>query len=517
MSDLAIQDQGFRKQIIDEILGNENRERKEDAKIRFEVMQDRQDRFVIEKLKKEFGNELLEQMRIITSINPTKRIITEQASIYKTAPERELISQGDMQPSETEINQFEALYKLSKANVKLKKANKYYKLFDQCALQIIPKMGSIAMRVLAPHQYDVIPDPEHPEIGRIYILNIMDDRQLPIHQDQDRVNQKIGDRDDAEKRARMRFVWWSDQFNFTTDGLGALKSMELDQDGNLVPVVRPNPINTLPFIDIAEDKDFEFWVRKGKAVVGFNLELSSMLSDVATINKMQGYAQAVVIGENIPENLRVGPDRLIRLPVDPGTVTPPSFQFVNPNPDLASSLNLVDMLVNLFLSSDGLDTKMISGKVEANNFSSGVERFLAEISKFSATKDDFDLFEDVESQAFNLMRAWSNELQSTDFLVEELNQGTIHEQWNLKVEFHQPEMLMSRQEKEESIIRRLKERMISRVEAVAEDRDITEEQAEAVIDKIDEQTAAQAQSFIGNMEDDTDESQGSDDGESGRN
>jgi hypothetical protein len=59
--------------------------------------------------------------------------------------------------------------------------------------------------------------------------------------------------------------------------------------------------------------------------------------------------------------------------------------------------------------------------------------------------------------------------------------------------------------------------MISRVEAVAEDRDITEEQAEAVIDKIDEQTAAQAQSFIGNMEDDTDESQGSDDGESGRN
>jgi len=88
MAELMIEDQGFRKNVIDEILGDENRRRKEDAKTRFEVYRDRQERFVLEKLREMFDPTTVKEMRKITSINFTKRIVNEKASIYKDPPER---------------------------------------------------------------------------------------------------------------------------------------------------------------------------------------------------------------------------------------------------------------------------------------------------------------------------------------------------------------------------------------------------------------------------------------------
>lgn len=485
---IDIQNQGFRKNIIDEILNNENRERKEDSKIRFEVYKDRQERFLRELLAKEFGKEALDQLRIISSINIQKRIVNEQASIYKNDPERTFMTDG-VEPTEAETKQIENLYKFSKANLRLKRSNRAFKLHNQCALQVWPHNGIIDIRILRPHQYDVIPSSESPEMPQVYILNVMDDTQLPLHPDQDNTNQKIGDRDDAEKRARMRFVWWSAELNFMTDGNGKLLSFDVDTDGNAVPVMRPNPLGVLPFIDIHDEKDFEFWVRKGSAATGFGLTLSTILTDISSINKMQGWGQCVITGENIPENLRVGYDRIIRLITEPGG-TAPTFEFVSADVDLNAALSMVDMLVNLFLSAEGLDPKIISGKGEASNFSSALERFLAEISKFSATKDDFDLFETVETKLFKFFIAWSNILQNTDALIPDLQGGQIDPRMEVNVEFAEPDMLDTDADKLKNADTRMKMKMLSRVEAIAEDRDITEDEALEVIKKIDEQNAA---------------------------
>ena len=496
--DIDILNQGFRNSRLGEILGDENRRRKEDAKTRFEVLSDRQDRFVRRQLIAEFGPNTVKEMRIISSINLTKRIVNEQASIYNEEPVRTFVTPDGKEATENELKQILNLYEEAKANIRLKKSNKYFKLQDQCTIQVWPRNGVINMRVLQPHQYDVIPDPLNPEIGLVYILNVMDDlnSNIPIFPDQDRVNQGIADRDDAQDRAKMRFIWWSANFNFTTDGNGKIVTTFLNEDGAIVEGPLPNPIGRLPFIDVADDKDFEFWVRLGKNIVGFNLDFSAMLSDTATINKIQGYAQAVVTGSNTPENLVIGPTRVLRLPTSPEDAVPPTFDFVSPSPDLASALDLLDRMVNLFLTSEGLDPATISSKGEATRFSSGVERFLSELTKFKATKNDFDIFRDVEKQLFELFRLWSNGLQQTDALNDNLKMGKISEDLEVLVEFNTPEMLLSTAEREESIIRRLDKKLISRIEAIAEDRDITEEQAEEVIKKMDEQAAESAKTAM---------------------
>ncbi len=195
MAELRIEDAGWRKAQLDEILNDENRKRKEDSKIRFEVYRDRQDRFVKQKLTEMFDAQTVKEMRKITSINFTKRIVNEKASIYNTPPERLFIDKSGKEIKEKNLEQITALYDNASANVRLKRSNQYFKLEDQCAIQIWPRDGIIDMRVLAPHHYDVIADPMNPEIGKIYVLSVMDEDQLPLHKDQDNHNQGIADRD----------------------------------------------------------------------------------------------------------------------------------------------------------------------------------------------------------------------------------------------------------------------------------------------------------------------------------
>jgi hypothetical protein len=117
-------DIAVRKQIIDEILGAENRKRKEEHLKRYEIYRERQLAFVEDQLRQEFSSDTVNEMRKISSINLGKRIIDELASIYRNAPTRHFqTNAGEL--SEQQTKQCENLYQYSNANVKFKRANKW--------------------------------------------------------------------------------------------------------------------------------------------------------------------------------------------------------------------------------------------------------------------------------------------------------------------------------------------------------------------------------------------------------
>ena len=144
-------------------------------------------------------------------------------------------------------------------------------------------------------------------------------RSSPSEQLQDQRNQKIADSDDYQL-GLMRFVWWTDEFNFITDGHGELVSDPEDIQ---------NPLGYMPFIDVSEEKDFEYWVRCGCPIVDFDRDFGKMLSDTANISRLQGYAQAIVYAETIPEDMVVGPNHVLRIPLDPNSTKDPRFEFVS--------------------------------------------------------------------------------------------------------------------------------------------------------------------------------------------
>lgn len=476
---------GVRKSIIDEINSDENVQRKSEHQKRQHVFNDHQRPYVLKMLTNEFSAQTVAEMRTCTSINLSRRIITEMASIYKRAPKRQFTECTEDQQAGINL-----LYQEAMVDVKLKKTNQKYKLHDQCAIQIIPHDGKIGIKLLAPHQFDVIPDPMNPEKAFAYIISAMnkinldqannnkEDIQGNYHGSKNEKqsggsNKKIADEQDYQS-VMNRYVIWTAEHNLICD-----------QNGEIVEQ-NPNPIGMLPFIDVASDKDFEFWVRRGSGVVEFALDFAVVTSDVVNTSRLQSYAQPIITAEKIPESITVGPQHILFLPIDPTRPEiVPKFEFANPNPDLKASLELQDRLVSYFLSAHGVDPKTINSTGTGNVFTSGVERLLASLERFEASQDDVDLFTCVEDELFEIMRAWYTVIRGTVQLEPEYDFGEWPEESEVIVTYTGPEMVQTATDKEDSIIKRLEAGLISKKEAIMELRGVDKDMALKIMKEID--------------------------------
>jgi len=442
-------------------------------------------------------------MRKFTSLNLTRRIVHTEASIYKKEPERLL----GPDHSDNEMLQFNNLYSLSDTNKRLKIANRYKVLFSQCAIQIIPKHGILKTRVLTPFHYDVIPMWDDPEAATAYIVQMnsrpgsmtdnsfdfeIKDRRI-VNDGGDMMNQVIADEDDDLLDA-LRYVVWTKELNFIADGRGNPINPETNrpfgaeiEDKDVL-----NPIGMMPFIDVADQKDFEFWVDRGCNLAEFALDIGKMDCDTAEVNRLQGYSQPIISATHMPKELRIGPTNVLFLEKkvngDPGK--DPEFQFASPSPDLESSIKLRNAYINTFLTSRGLDKSVINTDGDTASYSSGVERHLAKIERFEESQDDLDLFRSVEKEYFNIMRAWSNSLQGVTVeqggLRSELQNGQIREDLDIFISFDTPEMMQTKLEEETSNRMRLENGTMSKVEVVMKERGVDRDKAIEVLEQIDE-------------------------------
>ena len=482
------------KQIIQEIESDENKRRKAEHAKRHDVYNDHQRPHVLTQLMNEFSPKTVQEMRTCTSINLSRRMVDEMASIYKRPPVRDVEIETQA-GAETEAqaalkSAILGLYEEFRVNVALKRANQKYKLHDQCCIQVIPKKGKICLRVLAPHQYDVVPDPTDPEKAIAYIISTFDRSSLDavIQAAQDIQGQAVGsknqvagngldkeiaDQNDYQAMTKRYIIWTAEEI-LTVDAGGNVLSRD------------PNPILELPFIDVAQDKDFEYWIRRGSGVVEFALDYSTVLSDTVNTNRLQSYAQAVITAEAIPSSVTVGPNQILFLPLDPARPEmKPTFEFVSPQPDMKSSLELLDRLLNYFMTSRGIDPKSISSDGKTQTYASGLERLLAMIDRFEASQDDLDLFTCVEKEVYELMRAWYQVIRGTELLEQEYDFGEWPEGAEVCTQFAQPQMVQTTADREASAILKIENGLMSRVEAIQELRGVSKEEAQRVADEID--------------------------------
>lgn len=495
-----------RKTIIDQIKSKENQTRKNESLRRFDIYQKRQARYLREQLIKEYSETTVREMRIISSINLGARIVDAQASLYTNSPARSFSRSSGADLTDNEKKQLEALYRSCAFNVHMKKSNRYYKLEQQGALQIIPREGVVQTRVLLPHHYDVIPNEANPEEAYGYVINVYD-RSLLYNQtfqtqsqwsnyltqnESDQINQNIADPDDD--KMRERYIWWTADYNFVTNGNGSI----IDDFGNPVVFITQeqvdlikNPIGALPFVDIATGKEFEFWVRQGNDIIDFALDFGVLLSDTAEINKRQGYSQAIVHSEEPPKDMLVGPNRILHMKLDPNKEVQPKFEWSNPSPDMESALKLLETYLSLFLTSQNMDPKTISGSTETTKFNSGFERLLYMIDKFEASQDDMDLYRWVEQRALDIMIKWSNLLQGATIEVgvqplrDELQVATVPDDVLVTMNYARPEATQSPAEVEESQVRQLENGLTTRKRAIMKIHGVDEKSAESMIQEID--------------------------------
>ena len=87
-----IEEKNFRKNVLDEIQGIENEERKEESYRETEIYSGRIDDYVKDYLCDTLGSETASKMPRISTINICKRIVNNNASLYKKAPKRTFVN-----------------------------------------------------------------------------------------------------------------------------------------------------------------------------------------------------------------------------------------------------------------------------------------------------------------------------------------------------------------------------------------------------------------------------------------
>lgn len=481
-----------RKNILDEIRGKENKNRKAESLKQFEILSDRQHQYVVEYLREQFSQKTVKEMPVISSINLAKRITTKEASLYADKPTRIFTTE-----SEAEIEQINALYAAMGFDSKMLKANQVFKLQGQVHLMFVPKGGKLVCRVLMGHHVDVIPSETDPEVAEAYIISSMDKSEFMSNstdqslnnpsgytpqsgsQYRDGINQKTADADDY-KASLERYAVWTKELNFVMDGNGKILS---DVETIVSPLAE---YGIMPFVDIANEKDFEYFVRAGSSVTDFSIQYCGALSDLANVVKMQGWGQAFLKGskELMPENIQIGPNFILKLPIDPNDKVETEFGFANASPDLAGSIQYIEMILSSFLTSRGLDASVVSGKGQSEKFSSGVERLLSMIQRFEASKSDMEIFRGAEEKSFEIIKAWNNILRGSDLIAADLQIAEIAEETKVVVKYKEPQMIQSRGEQLDSIMKERELGLKSRIDALMElngiDRDAALKMAEEI-------------------------------------
>jgi hypothetical protein len=429
-------DASFRKEFIKGLKAKENKDRKAKSLQEYEIYNGNITQYVQQYLTEQLSAKTVKRMPIISSIEICRRIADQEASVYKSEPRREYL-----ELSEDDSEALEYVYEDSQADVKLMKSNRYFKLQSQNLIQVILKDSKIDLRVLFPHNYDIIPDPNDPERAESVIISAFDKENYVNGGDspasnnfvtgntRDNQNQTQADQDDY-KRSLEKYVVWSKEFNFIMDGNGAITSG---------PDVK-NPIGVLPFVDVASDKDFTFFVDRGSQLANFAVQYNAALE--------------------------VGPTTIIKIASDPNSATQPDFRFVTPSPDLAGSIQFIETLISNFLSSRGLSPATVSGKSEGDKFTSGIDRFLALIDRFEATKQDFALYNQVELKLFEIFKAYLVTYSGNELLNRKYWSSDAVKNAELKVHFAKPEQTQSEIEKLTNIEKRMALGLMDRTTAL---------------------------------------------------
>jgi hypothetical protein len=457
-----------RKAILADIRSEENKARKRQSLKEFNCLTDNLKKYVEEAITSQFSANTKKMMPIVSSINLVKRIVDQQSSVYAGKAVR--VYEGLSEEGKAQLDQ---LYSDCSFDAKSLKMEKIFNLQSQSHQYIRLVNGKFLVQPLYLHNIDVIESDLNPEIAEAYIISNFDKLE---DVESDQINQIIADKDDY-KRSLERYTLWSKEYNFIFDGNGQIVGESNDIK---------NEIGIIPIIDISSQKDFTYFAQVGSSLVDFAIDYNVGLSDLMFISRLQGFAQGAVSGDkevlDKMTSVEMGPAHLIKLPNSPEG-QPTKLEFVQRGSDIQGSIQALEILLSNFLTSKGIDPKTISGKGESIKYNSGVERLLAMIERFEAARSNYDLFKWYESEAYNIFSNYIRAYTGTK-LIDPMYKIAIPENSSISVTWQRPELIQSDSDKVLTLKQKIELGIMSKIEAIAQDRDISKEEAEEVYTQI---------------------------------
>lgn len=521
-------DPAVRKRIIEDIKGTENTARKNEMYKRYQCYKDQTFRYVQMELFKQFDASTVHEMSYcLSNIAIVRKVIDKLARVYKYGVEREVFL-NDKESKESTAALKGAVDE-SDANRKLKKCNRYFKLFKNTVMYIRPTPVSgdadalkcIKMDPLPPYLYDVVEVEDDREKPMVYVLSDFSPAKdsatgNPVQAvvpgtdgrggntvnafivKGDGIDQSIADTPGDEKS--KGYVFWSDKYHFVCNDKG-------DIIGG--PEDKLNPINELPFVNYAEDQDGSFWAIGGNDLTDGAVLMNSMITNILHIGVTQGFAQIVATGKDFPKNAKVGPNKIIFLHQQEGDPNP-TFEYKNSNPPLDELRALVEMYVALLLTTNNLSTSGVASNLNGGaQFPSGIAMMIDKAESMEDVEDQRQIFVDNEPCVWELYAKWYALLVSRKELVEEQAKYPVPVEFDLRVKFSKPVAIESEKERLEVLKIKKDLGIISMVDMIkAENPELTDKEAEEKLMKILEEAMKRKAEAMGENGGDNDDELG---------
>lgn len=501
LTDEQILDLSFRQKIIKEITESENTTRKAEAQKRHEIYKDNTRKWVIESLAREgLKQATLETMaNRAANISVCKKVIDKLARCYVGGVQRTATPES-AQP------QVDNLAKLLELNTKNKKADRFRELFKNTVVQPIPVKNVIESeragidkfdleyRVYAPWQYDVIEDYYDKERPRVVILS----DYKPVHAIQmaavdsmstigahvntailgstraegNGINEVIAD-DPYDSQYRVH-IWWSHKYHFTTDCNGIILKDQSPDD-------LLNPIQMLPFCNVAQDQDGEFWAKGGDDLIDGSVLINLVMTDVLHIAYTQGYGQLVVTGgPDIPDTIDIGTMSAIVLRRKDASDPEPKVDYAQANPPLEMHMKSLEQYVALLLSTNGLSPTNVANAIDASQFPSGISLLIEQSEVSGKIEDKQEIMSHVEHDTFEIIKSWQNYLFDKGALTDAFQKiGALPDDLSITVRFNTQKPVITEKEKLENLKTRIDLGINEKVDLIMMDNpDMTREDAE---------------------------------------
>jgi hypothetical protein len=291
----------------------------------------------------------------------------------------------------------------------------------------------------------------------------------------------------------LNYIWWSNAYHFTTNAKGEILAL-LSPENNL------NPINMLPFVDIAEDKDNCYWAKGGDDIINCDILLNIAITDLNYIIKYQSMGIFYLAGAGVPKTVKVGPSSMIVLEKREGD---PDMQigFASSNPQIDAVLSAIEQYLNFVLSTNSLDAGSISGRVTAAAASSGLQEMIKRSELLDDIQDQQEIYRDAEPSLFKIIFKFINLYLSMGKLDEEYSEiGQVDEDEEVVTKFAPPSIIQTEKEKLEVIEKRKSIGLDSMLDSIKLDNpELTEEQAIEKLANVKKEKAESAVKELSNL------------------
>ncbi len=475
-TDLLNQD--FRALVIEEIEGDENKKRKQDAIKRYDCYKDFTKKYVLDVYKAEQGESAYEEIKYrATNISFARSIVNKRAMLYANGAKREVI--GD----ELGQSQVDSIVDMLNINNVMKKVNRYEELFKNAMVQVYPYLDQtdgyweIKLNVLPPFQYDVIEDANNPEEARVVIFSYYSrgeeasldseyheasDEQVLSFRQGDGKNQIIADSPSDMGSEKQRYVWWSSKYHFTTNNKGEIIPGLQAEDLS-------NPIGELPFVNFSTEQDGAFWAVGGDDVIEGSILLNVFLTDLYYIAKYQGMGLFYLFGKGVPKNIKIGPSQAITLEVNEGDPNP-QIGFATSNPPLDTYMQSVKEYLSALLKTNGLEPAAFMGSDSGMSAQSGIQELIKKSELLEDQENKREIYRDNEPEIFEIYFKWHNYLLDRGLLGPDYVEiGKINEGIDISLKFNQLQSVQTEQEKLDIIQKRRDLELDSLVDSIMRD------------------------------------------------